>query len=170
LALCRRDLSIAAGCSLKVARAFLRLNVTYPFYVEDHSLIRPAQPGYLEFLSTMTPGTAALIVQDMPSIIKATVQANFASGEAGASSSRFPTSAAISWPSRRSDFKISAAPSIAASKGVRPQFSHRNIGIRLVLLGGIHDCAIPKRRCAVRLCLSEDGQFFCAYCTEGYSF
>lgn len=150
-------------------------NVTYPFYVEDQQVkFGPAQPGYLEFLTTMNAWYAqGLIDQDMPSINKATVQAKFASGEAGASIQQISNiGSTLLANAEDPDFQISAAPSLAASKGERPQFSHRNNRYSGSFSWAVSTtCA--NTEAALRLCdyvWSEEGQLFCAYGTEGYSY
>jgi len=151
--------------------------VTYPFYIADDGKtvkFGPMEPGYREFLTEMRKWYAeGLIDRDMPSINKATVDAKFASGNAGVVIEQ-----AANVENAANANKDNPAYKIAGLKTpVLKAGDKRNFGHYVNAYNGSFCTAISSQCKDIETALryldyfwSPEGQRFASYGTEGVSY
>jgi len=102
----------------------------YPFYVKDSKVkFGPLEEDYKKFLVMMNQWyKEGLIDTDIASVDKKTVQAKFASGDAGASIQMLSNikSCIIANKEADPDYKVIALPSLVENRGDTPLFSSYN--------------------------------------------
>ncbi len=102
----------------------------YPFYIMDNKVkFGPLEENYKNFLVMMNQWyREGLIDADIASVDKKTVQAKFASGEAGASIQLLSNikGCIIANKETDSDYKVTALPSLVENKGDTPLLSSYN--------------------------------------------
>jgi len=149
--------------------------VCYPFYLVDGQVkFGPLEPGYKDFLAEMSKWYAeGLIDRDLPSVDKKTVEAKFASGEAGISIQQ-TTNIVNTLKATANDpkFKITGLTTPVMNRGDEPQFNHH-----LNLYQGCYCMSISTQckniEAACRFAdyfYTQEGHMLTSYGTEGFSY